>query len=102
MLDYEALAKAALHPFQLQILERAAKAPEERFSAVELADEIDVKLPNISYHVRVLGERGLLKKAGRKHLPGAIQHYYNLAANLQRKPLADAHRQVDEPAQVGV
>jgi|tagenome__1003787_1003787.scaffolds.fasta_scaffold20333379_2 DNA-binding transcriptional ArsR family regulator len=84
MLDYEALAKAALHPLQVQILERAAKAPEERFSAVELADEFDVKLPNISYHVRVLGERGLLKKAGTKQRRGAIQHYYKLAANLQR------------------
>jgi predicted transcriptional regulator len=46
---------------------------------IELADELDAKLGDVSYHVRVLHSRGLLKKAGTETRRGAVKHYYAIA-----------------------
>jgi DNA-binding GntR family transcriptional regulator len=79
-LNWEVLAKAAYHPLQIAILERALKAPDERFSSVELAAELDASLPNVAYHVRKLATAGFLKRAGTASRRGAIEHYYKLSA----------------------
>jgi hypothetical protein len=65
-----------LHPLQIAILERAATSPDERFSPIELAQDLGVPLGNASYHVRVLHSLGLLAKAGTRACRGAVQHYY--------------------------
>jgi DNA-binding MarR family transcriptional regulator len=75
-----------LHPVQLQILERASAAPDQRFSPGELADALDVPLPNLAYHIRALQKRQLLQKAGTKQVRGAVQHYYRVAQRVVREP----------------
>jgi hypothetical protein len=83
-LDWKALATSTMHDLQVQILERAVTSPSERFSPVELAAEFRAPLGNVSYHVRVLLGRGLLKKAGTATRRGAVQHYYAISAAALR------------------
>jgi DNA-binding MarR family transcriptional regulator len=79
-LDWQSLAKASMHPLQVRILEHAAAAPDERISPNELSQEFGEKLGNMSYHVRALVARGLLKKAGTTQRRGAVEHHYKVAA----------------------
>jgi predicted transcriptional regulator len=68
-----------MHPLQVRVLERAAADPDGRFSPNELAKEFGEKLGNVSYHVRVLAQAGLVKKAGTTPKRGAVQHHYKIA-----------------------
>jgi DNA-binding MarR family transcriptional regulator len=83
-LNWESLAKASMHPLQVQILERAAATPDDRFSPNQLAQELGEKLGNVSYHVRTLLARGLLKKAGTTPRRGAVEHHYEIASKSLR------------------
>jgi DNA-binding transcriptional ArsR family regulator len=83
-LRWEELAKASMHRLQVRILERAAGIPQDRFSPIGLATEFGEPLGNVSYHVRVLLERGLLKKAGSTPRRGAVQHHYRIASKALR------------------
>jgi DNA-binding MarR family transcriptional regulator len=78
-LNWEALAKASMHPLQVRILERAAAAPGEKFSPNGLAQEFGEKLGNVSYHVRTLLTASLIQKAGTTPRRGAVEHYYKIA-----------------------
>jgi hypothetical protein len=78
-LRWEELAKASMHRLQVRTLERAAAAPQDRFSPIGLSKEFGEPLGNVSYHVRVLLERGLLKKAGSTPGRRAVQHHYRIA-----------------------
>jgi len=58
--DYERLAdvfKALGHPTRLQILTKTISA---EFCVQDLGDELDRRQPNISQHLTVLRERGLV------------------------------------------
>jgi hypothetical protein len=45
-------------------------------SPSDLADELDAPLGNVSYHVRILAQLGLLKLVSKRPRRGAIEHYY--------------------------
>jgi DNA-binding transcriptional ArsR family regulator len=45
-------------------------------SPSELAEELDVPLPNLSYHIRMLVQLDLLKLVRTRPRRGAIEHYY--------------------------
>lgn len=83
-LNWEQLAKAAMHPLQVRILERAAASPDERFSPNGLAREFGEKLGNVSYHVRTLLTAGLIKRAGTTPRRGAVEHHHKIAAKTLR------------------
>ena len=67
------IAKALSHPMRARILmilnERVA-------SPNEIADSIDERLPNVSYHVRALLELGTIELVDTAQRRGAIEHYY--------------------------
>jgi DNA-binding transcriptional ArsR family regulator len=67
------LAKALSHPMRARILtilnERVA-------SPNEIAEMIDERLPNVSYHVRALQELGCIELVRTAQRRGAIEHYY--------------------------
>jgi len=67
------LAKALSHPMRTRILtilnERVA-------SPNEIAEMIDERLPNVSYHVRALLELGCIELVSTAQRRGAIEHYY--------------------------
>ena len=67
------IAKALSHPMRARILmilnERVA-------SPNEIADTIDERLPNVSYHVRALLELDCIELVDTAQRRGAIEHYY--------------------------
>src|SRR5919112_6241914 len=67
------IAKALSHPMRARILvilnERVA-------SPNEIAEMIDERLPNVSYHVRALLDLGCIELVRTAQRRGAIEHYY--------------------------
>lgn len=67
------LVKALAHPLRVSIL----SALEHRIaSPSQLAEELEVPLPNLSYHIRMLVQLDLLKLVKTRPRRGAIEHYY--------------------------
>ena len=67
------LAKALSHPMRTRIL---AILNERVASPNEIAEMIDERLPNVSYHVRALLELGCIELVSTAQRRGAIEHYY--------------------------
>ena len=67
------LAKALSHPMRARIL---AILNERVASPNEIAEMIDERLPNVSYHVRALLELGCIELVSTAQRRGAIEHYY--------------------------
>ena len=66
-------AKAVSHPIRLQILETLDGKPR---SPQSLAAELDERLTNLSYHVKVLEQLGAIELTGTRSVGGAIEHFY--------------------------
>jgi DNA-binding transcriptional ArsR family regulator len=67
------IAKALSHPMRariLMILNEGVASPNE------IAEAIDERLPNVSYHVRALLELGTIELVDTAQRRGAIEHYY--------------------------
>lgn len=73
------LIKALSHPLRAHVL---ATLNERIASPIEMAEEIDLDVAFLSYHVRVLNDLGCidLVETGRKR--GAIEHFYKAKAAL--------------------
>src|SRR5262245_35112795 len=67
------IAKALSHPMRARIL---AILNERVASPNEIADMIDERLPNVSYHVRALLDLGCIELVDTAQRRGAIEHYY--------------------------
>jgi DNA-binding transcriptional ArsR family regulator len=67
------LAKALSHPMRARIL---TILNEQVASPNEIAQMIDERLPNVSYHVRALQELGCIELVDTAQRRGAIEHYY--------------------------
>jgi DNA-binding transcriptional ArsR family regulator len=67
------LAKALSHPMRSRIL---AILNEQVASPNEIAQMIDERLPNVSYHVRALHDLGCIELVRTAQRRGAIEHYY--------------------------
>src|SRR3954451_8545985 len=67
------IAKALSHPMRawiLGILDERVASPNE------IAEMIDERLPNVSYHVRALLELECIELVSTAQRRGAIEHYY--------------------------
>ena len=81
----EALAKALSHSVRAQAL---SLLTERTASPKEIADELDQKLTNVSYHVRVLEELGLIELVEEESIRGSVAHFYKaLQQDVFRTPL---------------
>ena len=67
------IAKALSHPMRGRIL---AILNERTASPNEIAEMIDERLPNVSYHVRTLLDLGCIELVDTAQRRGAIEHYY--------------------------
>lgn len=67
------VVKAIAHPLRHRIL---AILNERVASPKELADELDERLPNVSYHVKTLDELGAIELVRTEPRRGAVEHYY--------------------------
>jgi len=75
--DDNALLAALRHPLRRRILRRMADG--EAVSPRELSIELRQPLSNVSYHVRVLAERGAVTLVGTTPTHGSVQHFYRTA-----------------------
>ena len=67
------IAKALSHPMRARIL---GILDERVASPNELAEIIEERLPNVSYHVRALLDLGCIELVDTAQRRGAIEHYY--------------------------
>src|SRR3954454_16024979 len=67
------LAKALSHPMRTRIL---SILNERVASPNEIAEMIDERLPNVSYHVRALQDLDCIELVSTAQRRGAIEHYY--------------------------
>jgi DNA-binding transcriptional ArsR family regulator len=67
------IAKALSHPMRARIL----RILNERVASPnEIAEMIEERLPNVSYHVRALLDLGCIELVDTAQRRGAIEHYY--------------------------
>jgi DNA-binding transcriptional ArsR family regulator len=70
---HQQLVKGLSHPLRVECLTVLA---ERVASPRELAEALDEDLSNVSYHVRVLGELGLIELVKEEPVRGAVAHFY--------------------------
>lgn len=70
---HEKLVKGLSHPVRVECLTVLAKRIA---SPRQLSELLDHDLSNISYHVRVLDELGLIEMVGEEPVRGAVAHFY--------------------------
>jgi DNA-binding transcriptional ArsR family regulator len=70
---HEQLVKGLSHPLRAECLTILA---EKVASPRELSELLDEDLSNVSYHVRVLDELGLIELVEEESVRGAVAHYY--------------------------
>ncbi|HXR60991.1 MAG TPA: winged helix-turn-helix domain-containing protein [Solirubrobacterales bacterium] len=70
---HEQLVKGLSHPVRVACLTVLA---ERIASPRELAEALDEDLSNVSYHVRVLSELGLIELVAEEPVRGAVAHFY--------------------------
>lgn len=80
---WEQVARAALHPTQVKILELAVTPPPDGvpgWSPRRISERIDVPFHQTAYHVRQLHGQGLLAQVGKEPVPGkgALEHFYRV------------------------
>ena len=71
------LLTALHHPLRRRILRELADG--EARSPRELATALRQPLSNVSYHVRVLADRGAVALVETKPVRGSVQHFYRCA-----------------------
>ncbi|HEY0279545.1 MAG TPA: helix-turn-helix domain-containing protein [Solirubrobacterales bacterium] len=69
------LGMAISHPIRFRII-TAMNAPERNASPKELAEEFDLDVKRVAYHVRELTELGYLELADTEPRHGSIEHVY--------------------------
>lgn len=74
-LDWERLARASMHPTQLAILETLVDV-DTPMSPSGLSTGLEEPLGNVSYHMRFLADRGLVRLVRTEPRRGAVEHFY--------------------------
>ncbi len=74
------LVKALAHPLRVRIL---GVLQDRVASPSDLAQELKAPLGNVSYHVRILAQLGLLKLVKKRPRRGAIEHYYEARSRVR-------------------
>jgi DNA-binding transcriptional ArsR family regulator len=78
----EVLVKALNHPVRVKAL---TILTERTASPKEISELIDAPLSNVSYHVRVLDELGLIEIREEENVRGSVAHFYRAV----ERPLID-------------
>lgn len=81
----EALHSAFTHPLRRHILKLCLEA-NEPLSPKALSRLIKHRLPNVSYHVRVLAECGALEIVAERPVRGSTEHFYEVTPLVKETP----------------
>jgi DNA-binding transcriptional ArsR family regulator len=90
---HEQLVKGLSHPLRTKCFSVLA---ERVASPREIAESLDEDLSNVSYHVRVLGELGLIELVREEPVRGAVAHFYKAV----ERPLISAAESEEMPLEV--
>ena len=85
----DAVLSALGHPVRREILRKLAESNGKGVSPTEIADDLGEKLPNVSYHIRILAKTGVLKLVKTEPRRGAIEHFYKRAGNSVDKGVTE-------------
>lgn len=90
---HEQLVKGLSHPLRAKCLDVLAQRVA---SPREIAESLDEDLSNVSYHIRVLNELGLIELQSEEPVRGAVAHFYKAA----ERPLISAAEAEQIPLEV--
>lgn len=84
--NWEAVARAQIHPLKLRIIELYAAG--DNLTPVDVQKQLDEPtLGTVSYHVRALVTAGLIELVRTEQRRGALAHFYRATPNLlARRP----------------
>jgi DNA-binding transcriptional ArsR family regulator len=68
------LLEALSSPIRRRILRVVSENPGA--GPIQISQGIDINLSKVSYHVKYLSDRGVLKQTGTKQVRGALAHFY--------------------------
>lgn len=78
-LNWNEIAVRESHPLRIKILRVMFEDQTLPASPKELAAATGEKIGNVSYHVRILREHGLIELVATEQRRGALEHFYRLA-----------------------
>ena len=78
-----ALVKVVGHPVKVRAL---TVLTERSASPKEIADQLGIPIGQVSYHVRVLEQMGMIELIGTRQVRGAVEHFYKA---VRRPNLSD-------------
>lgn len=77
----DAVVSALAHPLRREILRALEGETNGGISPSQMAEQLGQPLPNLSYHIRMLVDSGVLKLVKTKPRRGAIEHFYKRSGN---------------------
>jgi DNA-binding transcriptional ArsR family regulator len=75
--DWERFAVAMVHPVPVAIMRMLAV--ESELSPSEIATRLQMPIGRVSYHTRLLAEKGQITLVRVEPRRGALEHYYTLS-----------------------
>lgn len=83
----DALLKALGHPLRRALLRRYVESEAvDGLGPKELALAEKAPLSNVSYHVRILAEKGALEIVSEAPVRGSVAHFYEATALVKETP----------------
>ena len=83
----DALLKALGHPLRRSLLRRYVESEAvDGLGPKELALAEKAPLSNVSYHVRILAEKGALEIVSEARVRGSVAHFYEATALVKETP----------------
>jgi DNA-binding transcriptional ArsR family regulator len=68
------LVRAVAHPLRVEILETLVEGGE--MSPSQIAKQLGCQIGNVSYHVNVLKDCGVIELVGTRQRRGALEHFF--------------------------
>lgn len=87
---------ALSHPTRRTLLKHFLGS-NRALSPRELADRTGEKLPTVSYHVRVLVDKGTIELAEEEPVRGSVAHFYRASTLAKRTPWVRESLDLDLP-----
>lgn len=82
------LDRAYAHPIRKAVLLRLVELNGRVESPTQLANQFDMKVGNMAYHIKILKEMGLIELKDTAPRRGATEHFYAIAPGLAKETTA--------------
>ncbi|HEX8754316.1 MAG TPA: helix-turn-helix domain-containing protein [Solirubrobacterales bacterium] len=93
------LLKVMGHPVKVRAL---SVLSDRSASPKEIADQLDLPIGQVSYHVRALEELGMIELVGTRQVRGAVEHFYKAVSRLYWDDEEWAELSLEEREQVSL